>query len=502
MLTTHHLDGCSQSTVSATVVLLTLCLVTPALFACPRVALSAASQSSSGPTTYLELYLQTYECGLYFTYLAQGLHQSGAPEEEVERYAEQASTVPWALVALLESMSDADQRRAVKQGGQLDRKFQKKAGRGYSRMDTVRAEYDARCIAVLDHFDETAAAIKRQLERKSGDPFSSLKRQCVKVSTDLLTVTGEYLGMVGPSVKEVRSAGLSPMSSPKPGDNLQINLPRGTIAEWEALPTAAPSDVHLKLLAATEARQAEALGQAVQERLAGVKTWGACRQPVEPYFRGLDRHGNAYWAITCLDGERWPVQIMDDGRSWVMTPCPQDGSGEDPDCYKPCRGQRCFTTKPTVASTLVYVPYSEGVEVIAAPAERCAEIKGFSYHPQGGPPAPNGTRSIQVFVIDPPKCGGPIGDVPLMVQIEGEEALDVLYVDIESIQVPGFSLDLSGGPPCELLHGNPTADQYADLRCRFAAQAPTGPTAPGRLDISGRFVGGARFEGSMEACLP
>jgi len=466
------------------------------------VLLGTSGESVSEPTTYAELYSETYECGLYFSYMAEGLHRRGATEESVDFYAERASDAPWALSTLGEIMSPADQRSALKQASKLERQFKKKLGRSYSQLEAIKAEYDARCIRASDNFDATAAAIRRGLERQSGEPFADLKSRCVTVSTGLMTATGRYMGMIGPSVKEVRKGGLAPIPSRRPGDNLQILLPRGTVAEWEALPIPEPPEVHVRLLRETEAEQAEALGKTVQDWLAG--TGRSCTKPVKPYFRGLDNHGRAHWSITCSDGTIWPIYIEHErglGLYQSMIGYSQD---DDPDPYQPCRGRQCFTTKPEVSAMLVFLPYADSVQVRAAPAERCAEMSdALTYLPQFGPPRPGDVYGIQVSVIDSPACGAASSGMSVRtIELAGERELDVVDIDIGSMEVPGLAPDMSSGSPCELLHGNATVDGYADLRCSFVQETPASAIPHEMLTISGRFVNGARFAGAFAACQP
>jgi hypothetical protein len=337
------------------------------------------------PTTYLGLYVETYECGLYLTYMATELRRSGAPEDVVEFYGDRAAPTPWLLFSIGEVLSEADWVDAETRGRQLEHRFQEiTSHQDDVNLDAMKAEYDARCIQAIDNFSETVAAIRRRLEIESGEPFIELKGQCVTVSTDLLTLTGVYWGMVGPSIKDVPTGGID-IPDPKSGDRIKVKM-------------------------------------------------GA-------------------------------------------------------------RG---------VGSTMEYVPYAESTTVERVPDEECAEFARFvATQYRDSPPDDPGPHRIEVRAVD---CSAsspdPGGTAMMIIEIAGNDHLDVLDIEISSLNVPGMTLDTSGGPPCELLHGSPTTEEYADLRCRFGGDRAVVPAVEETMEISGRFVNGVPFAGSFEVCQP
>jgi len=464
-------------------------------------------------TTYLEHYLTSFECWMYFTYMVEHLQEQGGPEEKIAFYSEKSQILPWAFTALLEKLSKKEMNRALQRGVQIEMEFAAKVADGHGDATALMYEFDARCISVCDNFDATTNAIAERLERESGEPYLEWKGKCVTASTEFLTATGRYDGWWGPSMVKRRSSGKWPKSAPQAGDYIALLLPVGTVAEWTSIPQGPPPQAHLDLLSMPESHRAETLAVPLREHR-GVP----CEHPTNPYFRGfgpfrndprlVGRNSSAYWAIRCEDGTDWAISISwYDNRFMVDYRCPRPSDPSSypyPECFSPCSGGACSSKEmPHVQGYSASLPATALTRVERAPDEQCAEIRGGGGAiRQEGPPSPGRIHTIALVPVDQADCTGQAPDhLQVTLQIFGSADLNVLDIDIGSIEARGLQLDRSTGPPCKLAHSNPTDDKYADLRCRLVSVSDEILSPPTRTaSLNGRFVNGAQFEGRFSVC--
>ena len=248
--------------------------------------------------------------------------------------------------------------------------------------------------------DRFLLSVERRLGIVPEEPYVDLKDKCVTISTDWLTITGRYDGMRGPSLKPVR------FGDPRPGDlgpddDYKIYVPVGNIEFFNTAEIPPPSAKHLELLAMEPDEQAQRLATAV------MFDGHTCNRPYNPYFRGLDESGIAYWAIVCEDGKAFAVRVSDEHGIHGHFACESEEGFEHPECFAPCSRSACYTLDLEMWATDEWVPYTPSVQVERAPVGACpTKYAGFVSQGRGKlPELDDGEKHRPVMTIaDPPDC--------------------------------------------------------------------------------------------------
>ena len=456
---------------------------------CAPAGWSAEDKIPAGPTSYLEMYERAFECLYYFGRMSEGLKERDATAEEVARYEELGFSFIWALSGFDSVLSQRELESVTEAG------VNQRLG-AYADLDALRGAYDAMCIDLRDNWKAHYDGIVHRLEEQSGELYLDLKGECVTVSTDLLSVTGSYMGMSGPSVKKVPRGGLK-IPDPTGEDSFKVALPRGSLAYFATVEIPPPPKKHLQIMGMPPGDQARALAQPVRK-------WGRdCRQPEKPFFRGFDQEGEAYWAVSCETGKSFSVGIDTANEVHYRYDCQSTGGYQRPECYVPCERQSCYTVDPSVGASVEYIPYTAETRVERAPDELCKDMSGsVQIEFRGDLPKLKRGKAHQpaMAVIDAPDCSALSTPLQLTLEIYATQHLNMLKLDLATLEVSSLVFDLSAGPPCELVHADPLDSDYADLRCRLTGEPDAvmanGPT----LAVRGRFNNGDPFEGKVEAC--
>jgi hypothetical protein len=456
---------------------------------CASASWSMEDEVPAGPTTYLEFYERALECLTYFGRMSQELKKRGAAAEDIEPYDEMGFNFIWALSGFdrvlsseeLDSVTDAEINQ------RLD---------AYSDSDALRSAYDAICIDLHDNWKQHYDSIARRLEEQSGELYLDFKHKCVTVSTDLLTVTGNYLGMSGPSVEKAPGGGLS-IPDPTDKDSFKVALPRGSLAYFATVEIPPPPGKHTRLLEMSPRDQARALARPVRK-------WGwDCKQPGKPFYRGISERGRAYWDVTCDSETAYSLYVDRDNKIHYSGQCDGTGGYEKPECYVPCERQSCYTLDPSISASIEYVPYTTKTRVERAPDELCAEMSG-SVSTQFRDTLPELRRGKahepRMAIVDVPDCSALSSPLRLSLEIYATQRLDLLKLDLATLSAAGLAFDFSAGPPCELLHVDPLDSDYADLRCRLVGDPDVVMANGFTLVVRGNFKNGDPMEGRVEAC--
>ena len=467
-----------------------LCSTLALLFASPPVAAQAPDQLEPvAPTTFLEFYEQAFECLYYFDHMNEGLKEREAPADEIARYEDMGFSFIWALSGF-DSVLSNEELNSVSEA-EISQKLA-----GYSDLDVLRGDYDAICVDLHDSWKHHYDAITRRLEEQSGELHLDLKHKCVTISTDLLTVTGEYMGMSGPSVTKVPNGGLR-IPAPTGEDSFKVALPRGSLTYFANVELPPPPKKHRQLLEMSPRDQARALAKPVRK-------WGwDCNQPDDPFFRGISERGRAYWDLTCDSDAAYSLYVDRDNEIRYSDQCKMTGGREKPECYVPCERQSCYTNNPSVSASVEYIPYTKRTRVERVPDELCAEMSG-SVSTQFRDTLPklgrNKAHRPAMAIVNAPACSDLPSLLRLGLEIYATQRLDLLKFDVATLRVSELAFDFSAGPPCELVHADALDSEYADLRCRLvgdrAAVMSHGPT----LIVDGRFRNGDPLEGQVNVC--
>jgi hypothetical protein len=454
---------------------------------------------STAPQSFPEFYDDMVECMTYFRYVRDGLEESGAPQADVEIYAERALALFWLHSSIGNRLSRKERRKALS-----ERNAEKRMKR-LGSVEAMQGAYDAKCVALHDNFDTYVDTIERRLELASGEPYVDFKGKCVTVSTDWLSITGRYFGMFGPTVKQVPSGGLRPLNFGS-DDRYRVGLALGNQDYWDAVEIPPPPGLHKNLLAMGPEEQARVLSEPFANY--GID----CEQPHDPYFRGLDTRGRAFWAVTCESGDAFSVWISDQDGVHKSYKCNQKGSVDDPQCYAPCSRSSCYTLDPKIHATYEDIHHVPSIRVELAPQEACpTDYGGFGMSNRYQlPDLDAGEKHHPLMaIIDAPPCNSADPSGHRTLEILATRKLDMLKVDFAHLEVPPLRLDQSAGAPCELVHVNPApgyvtddpvADRFADIRCRLVADPDEIRRSGPVLTVTGRFKTGDPFDGQVEAC--
>lgn len=455
-------------------------------------AQNSAVHEAPPPATFPEVYDQMGECMTYFSFMYEDLEKAGAPQAELDRYNEMAGGFSLLHPSISNRLTSKERRKA------LTPREARRRMKNFDDQESMRNAYEARCVALHDKFDEYVAAIERRLELASGEPYVNLKNTCVTISTDWLTLTGLYKGMVGPSVKPVPKGGFKPIDFGS-GDRYKIALAVGSEEYWSTVEIPPPPAAHIELLAMPVEEQARLLA----EPLANYRV--SCKQPRNPFFRGLDARGMAYWAVACEDGSAFSIRISDEHGISTHYNCDSKGGYEQPECFEPCSRYGCYSLEPGISGTDEYVPYAKSVRVEKAPAGACPEKYSGGYVTQNRGKLPAlgaGERHrLSMAIIEPACCNALDQPGNRTLDIYATWELNLLKIDLATLEAPPLRLDRSSGPPCEVLHINANVDQLADLRCRLTGDPDEVRQSNPTLTVRGQFTNGDPFEGQVEVCI-